>query len=326
MMPYGFRIEGPCTGERRLINWADAFAGYASLDERAAVHRESYLSAFTFGDDFRQQLDATGSTKSFDGPCWSPWLWFDIDREADLESARRDAARLCLALVERFRLDDDDLLIFYSGSKGFHIGLPTSLWGPPPSPTFHRVARRLAEGLAASVAVVIDKGVYDAVRAFRAPNSLHPKTGLHKRRLSLDELTGLSVAAILERAATPAPFDVPVPPPRSDQGAADWLAAGQQVEREVQAGRERRAADRGAAKLNRQTLDFIREGVGTGDRHRLLFSSAANLAEFGCPPALAHALLTDAGLDNGLPPRDVQRQIDCGLNHSASMTPKADRH
>jgi len=47
----------------------------------------------------------------------------------------------------------------------------------------------------------------------------------------------------------------------------------------------------------------------------LLFSAAANLAELGCPPALAHELLTEAGRDAGLSPSEVRRQIDCGLRH-----------
>jgi hypothetical protein len=66
-------------------------------------------------------------------------------------------------------------------------------------------------------------------------------------------------------------------------------------------------------------MDFIREGADTGDRHRLLFSAAANLREFACTPALAHALLTPAALDSGLSPRDVQRQIDCGLSHVGAV-------
>ncbi|MFM9966329.1 MAG: DNA primase, partial [Planctomycetaceae bacterium] len=177
----GFRIVGPCTNERRLVDWQAAFVGYAALDERAEVNREAYLSAFTFGDDFRRHLDATDSTKGFDGVCGAEFVWFDIDREGDLETARRDAARLCLRLIERYSLDDDGPLIFFSGSKGFHVGLPTDLWQPSASLTFHRTARRLAEGLAAAVQVTIDGGVYDKVRAFRAPNSRHPKTGLHKR-------------------------------------------------------------------------------------------------------------------------------------------------
>src|SRR5207302_2500870 len=96
--------------------------------------------------------------------------------------------------------------------------------------------------------------------------------------------------------------------------AADWLDAARAVERHTV---ERRAAfPDGDPRLNALTLAFIRDGATVGDRHRLLFSAAANLAEFGCPPALAHALLTEAALDTGLTPADVRRQIECGLGHA----------
>jgi hypothetical protein len=125
---YGFRIVGNTTNERRLTDWAAAFRGCSECDERAEPKRESYLSAFAFGDDFRRHLAATGSTKGYDGATWATWLWFDIDRD-DIEQATRDARRLAAGLVDRYKLDADELLAFFSGSKGFHIGLPLSVCG-----------------------------------------------------------------------------------------------------------------------------------------------------------------------------------------------------
>jgi hypothetical protein len=61
-------------------------------------------------------------------------------------------------------------------------------------------------------------------------------------------------------------------------------------------------------------LEFIRRGAAQGDRHRLLYSAARNLADLRCPADLAYALLTESALDSGLPPSDVRRQISCGLN------------
>ena len=317
--PFGFRIVGSCVEPRRLVDAAVAFSAYASCDERAEVDREAYLSAFRFGDDFRSHLDATSSTKNFHGVCWSLWLWFDIDREDDLDRALNDARKLAAFVAERYRLDDDDLLIFYSGAKGFHVGLPTSLWMPSPAVTFHATTRRLAEALAERVGVVIDVGVYDRVRAFRAPNSRHPKTGLHKRRLTFDELMGMSVDAVKRLAETPEVFDVPTMPPVNEQASTDWREAAHNIERATEAKAERRAAGM-PPRLNRLTLEVIRniETIAAGDRHRVLFTSAANLAEFGCPPELAHALLTEAGLDSGLSPSDVRRQIECGLKHNTT--------
>jgi hypothetical protein len=313
--PFGFRIVGGCFESRRLVDAAVAFSAYASCDDRAEINREGYLSAFWYGVEFRRHLAATNSTKGFNGVCWSPWLWFDIDRE-DIGQALHDARRLVAFLVDRYRLDDDALLTFFSGSKGFHVGVPTALWLPSPSVTFHATTRRLAEALAVRAGIVIDVGVYDRVRAFRAPNSRHPKTGLHKRRLTFDELLGLSADAILRLAEKPEAFDVPRLPPVNEQAATDWREAVENLERATEAKADRRAAGM-SPRLNRKTRDLIAnaEPIAVGDRHRLLFSAAANLAEFGCSMELAWALLSEAGLDSGLSPSEVRRQIECGLKH-----------
>lgn len=313
----GFRVLGSATSRRRLIDFDAAFVAYAECHPQAEVDREAYLSAYVFTHDFRRHLTETGSTRGYDGPCAAPWVWFDLDA-ADLDAALHDARRLAAGLLDRYRtLDDDALLLFFSGSKGAHIGLPVA-WDAAPSTTFHRAARRFAEALAAATGARIDTGVYDKVRLFRAPNSRHPKTGLHKRRLALDELLHLDAARVRQLATAPSPFALPVVTEADPQAAADWQAAVQAVEREAEARADRRTAVvNGTPRLNRQTLDFLRDGADHGDRHRLLFSAAANLAEFGCPVALAHALLTEAALDAGLPPAEVRRQIDCGLHHAA---------
>ncbi|HVA50203.1 MAG TPA: DNA primase [Pirellulales bacterium] len=314
--PYGFRVVGATWEARRLVDAAAALSAHASCDPRAELDRECYLSAFQYGDDFRRHVEATGSTKEFAGECWAPWLWFDVDR-ANLSIALAAARRLAVTLDERYRLADGDVLAFYSGGKGFHLGLPTSLWQPKPAVTFHKIARRFAERLAELAGVTIDTGVYDKVRLFRAPNSRHPKTGLHKRQLSLDVLMQMSIDGIKELAAEPTPFDLPEPAATNDQAAADWLDAETEVGRQGEANAARRAERKGSSTLNRSTLAIIRDGdaLATGDRHRMLFSAAANLGEFGCPSALAQALLTEAGLDSGLPPKEVRRQIECGLTH-----------
>jgi hypothetical protein len=317
--PYGFRIVGPTWEARRLVDAAAALAAYARRDEKAEVQREAYLSAFRFGEDFRRLLLETGSTAGYSGPCWSPWLWWDIDAEGDLPRGQADAEALAEVLTTRYQVAAGDLLVFFSGSKGFHVGLPTVLWSPAPSADFNRTARRFAEHVAELAGVAIDTGVYDRVRAFRAPNSRHPKTGLHKRRLTLDELRG-PLDGILELAKTPVPFTLPTVAKISDQAAADWAAAVGLVKTEGKAKVARRAAGNGTPTLNRSTVAFIREGAGTGDRHRLLFSAAANLAEFGCSPALAVALLEESALDSGLPPKDVRRQVECGLAAAGSAT------
>jgi len=223
--PYGFRIVGPTSGERRLVDAAAALTGYAACDPKAETEKEAYLCAFTFPEEFRRHLEETGSSRGYNGPCGGPFVWWDIDREGNLEAAREDARRLVAVLMERLDLEGDELLLFFSGSKGFHVGLPTALWNPEPSALFNRVARRFAERLAEEAGAVVDSGVYDKVRAFRAPNSRHPKTGLYKRRLSYKELMHVKLDRMLELVKNPEPFDLPAPTFRSEQAAAHWREA-----------------------------------------------------------------------------------------------------
>jgi hypothetical protein len=316
VFPLGFRIVGSCQNDRRLVDWSAAFLAYCDCDDRAEVENEAYLSAFCFGRGFEDLLNRTGSTRGYAGECWSAWLWFDIDDRNDLESAKIDAGKLAGTLVERYELTGNELMIFFSGSKGFHIGLPLAVCGSPgPSSEFNAVSRRLAEQVATLAGVVIDSGVYDRVRAFRAPNSRHPKTGLHKRILTLDELLMLRIGKIVELAADPIPFNLPKLPPPNPLAVKDWHSAFDAVKQTQVSLAERRANGTGATGLNRLTLEFIRDGATTGDRHRTLFSAAANLAEFGCSFELAFALLREAALDSGLALSDVRRQIECGLKH-----------
>jgi hypothetical protein len=313
---YGFRVVDGKSGERRLVEATAAFAGHCAADPKAEPPRESYLSAFRFGDEFRQHLTAHGTTKGYAGACWSPWLWFDIDRP-ELAVALADVKKLVGFMLFRYsEFRDDDLLYFFSGAKGFHVGLPLT-HHPAPSAGFHRVCRKLAEGIAAQVGVVIDAAIYDRVRLFRSPNSRHATSGLYKRRLTHDELMGLSADRIRELAGEPLGFEVPEVSVVPELVASDWEEAEAAVNT-TPAVHHRTCSGR----LSRATLDFIKDGADEGQRHTRLFQAAANLREFTAPAELVHALLTEAALDSGLPPVEVKRQIDCGIAHADQQAGK----
>jgi hypothetical protein len=315
---YGFRVVDGRDRERRLVDWQKAFTAHLADDERAENGREVYLSAFQFAADFRDHLTATGSTRDFGGPTWSRWIWFDIDRtEAGrplpevVARALADTVDLAAFIGQRWGSHPDELgmLTFFSGSKGFHLGIPTSIWQPEPSGDFHVIARHFAERLANAAGVVIDVGIYDRVRLLRAPNSRHPKTGLHKRGIGAEELFQITADGVLDAARYPQDVLIPQPMPHCSGAADDWQAA------TIDAGQSVRSLQtvRQSARLNAATLAFIRSGADTGDRHRMLYSAARNLAECACPAELAHTLLTPAARDAGLAPADIRRQIECGI-------------
>ncbi len=313
----GFRVVGGKDRERRLTDWSVAFAAHCADDERAGNSDEVFLSLFEFPQvDIERHYAQHGREAGYDGPCWSRWLCFDIDRANDLPAACAEAKRLAAYLAERYGLDDDELLIFTSGSKGFHVGIDARLWHPVPATLFHRQCRAMAEGLASAAGVTIDTGIYSKVRLFRAPNSRHPQTGRHKRRFVLDEFLALSLDAVLQLSEQPEGFELNSAGPAMvhPQAVADWQTACDTVTHQRSSHVAQQAS--GPRRLPRVVLDVIRFGSLEGDRHRSLFAAAAALTEHGTPEPVVFALLTDPGRDLGLKPSDVERQIRCGITHA----------
>jgi hypothetical protein len=328
---YGLHVVGPTHCRRVPVEWVPLLIAAAHLKPPFDPTREQYASAFHYDRAVLDHMKGNGgSSAGFTGATWSMALHFDLDADGDLAPALNAARRLTTAALQRYTtLDEQDLELFYSGGRSIHVELPLP-HRPAASPEFHLVCRKLAVGLARRAGadtvagVKFDEGNYDRVRLWRLVNSRHAKTGLYKVRLTYDELMHLNAEGIRAIAAEPRRYLLADPTCKPEpQLEVDWHEAADTVAREQQAKAVRKiedAAEGGPDRLNRATLDFIRDGASVGDRHRLLFSAAANLGEFGCAPKLACALLMPSALDSGLAPGDAARQIECGLKYAANTS------
>lgn len=106
---FGFRVAGPVQGGRRCL--IDAAASFRRHAENRHDHAEAYLSAFWYGNDIRERLIPgdewkTLDIKGYDGRCWSPYIWFDIDRAGDLPAARIATCKLAGFALERYPVLD----------------------------------------------------------------------------------------------------------------------------------------------------------------------------------------------------------------------------
>jgi hypothetical protein len=256
------------------------------------------------------------SVAEYAGPCWCRWLVHDIDRP-DLVEALADARRLVTMIHQRYPETVGDVPVYFSGGKGFHVLLELA-HNPPPAVGFHFVARTFAEALAARAGVTIDASIYDVNHLVRLPNTRHAKTGLFKRRIDAEALLALDVPRILELARHPAGDGIPTVRTCPANLAYDWQEAEAETARKTEA-RVTARQDFGTVETRapRYLVDLLRFGVYDGEsRHITLFRCAAWLTEQGAPEPLCFALLTEPGRDVGLTPKDVQRQIACGIEHA----------
>lgn len=110
------------------------------------------------------------------------YYWFDFDHE----ESKGEVARI--ETIEFIKwMDVEDVCVFFSGSKGFHVGVPQDYVGIPQDDKLADNFKKLLVRLKTKFKT-IDTSVSERVRKFRSPGSRHPKTGKYKRRLYLEEL------------------------------------------------------------------------------------------------------------------------------------------
>jgi hypothetical protein len=247
-------------------------------------------------------------------------ITFDIDRKdssgnPDLEAARTDAGRVVAALIA-LGVPESSILVFFSGSKGFHVQFPSMHAGATPSLGFATVAGKFCAAIAESIGVVIDENMYRSLQPLRAPNSLNEKTGLHKVRLTVEELNTLSIVDLQVLARAARPFS---PPALSCEPLSSLVGQWRRAERrvaEAEAATAERHGLREDARIFRSTWDFLVNGAAEGSRATELYKAAANLMDFGSVESLARALLARPTELSSLAPHDAARHIDGAVRNA----------
>jgi hypothetical protein len=174
------------------------------LQNISTPNSDFYANLFSFDSNVIDYFNNNNkSISGYAGQALSDKLVFDFDHHTDLELARKDA----VALVEGLEQigADDSVIVYFSGSKGFHVEvLTTNEYNP-------EELKAISIGMCGEMKT-FDESIYTLVRAFRLPNTKHNKSGLFKIRLSKMELRDLTIDAIKELAAKPSDFEEAVEP------------------------------------------------------------------------------------------------------------------
>jgi len=184
---YSELVEHNVNNRDRIVHVSDL--GYFNQERNF----DAYASAFQFDKYILEYVKIAGGIKGFGeeagtGKVYSEIMWIDIDN-ANLIEAQTTAQQLIANLNKKYEVYADDLMIFFSGNKGFHIGIHNKLFnglifkgGYDLHDRIKMMAVEIADGLP------IDTRIYNKNRIFRIPNSMNMKSGLYKIPISYEEL------------------------------------------------------------------------------------------------------------------------------------------
>lgn len=156
-----------------------------------------YSSTYYYGNDGVAYFKKNGKIKGFKN-VKTESIWFDFDHESNLELAKNDV-KVLIARLKNAGIDESAIDIYFSGSKGFTVQFRTNK-------TLNRTqVEHLAIDVFGQGLETLDTTMYDESQIFRVPNTKHPKTGLYKVQLSLEQLE-LSIDDIKKYAKTTKPL------------------------------------------------------------------------------------------------------------------------
>lgn len=268
-------------------------------DNRLRPVANSYITVFRFPEAYRERALNSG-VGGYTGECFADYLPIDIDRKDDLPAALGSARKLAYTLTEFFDVDPRQIRYFFSGAKGFHLLIPTLLFGQiEPSPMLPGAFRETALHLASVAGEQIDSAIYDVNRLFRLPNSQHAGSGLWKIELSHDELTELDVGRI-QYLAQIGPRDFRWEPPYLEPN--DLLA--DLFGKSLRAAAEKRSRPASGSAPSSDLAGALEPHYQPGSRHELILAFAAYAAKRHMPreQALGVVEAVAAG-DDELPDR-----------------------
>lgn len=148
-------------------------------------------------------------------------FFLDIDARNDLERGREQVLWIAELLNQRLGIEPTSLDLAFSGG-GFHVVVPLAVWGNPTDPDLICVWGSLARVLAKQGADLIDLGVYQKQRLWRAMNSYNSKHERYKVPIEFAELQDLGLDHVLELAQGPRDFQSGADP-RESPKAMGWL-------------------------------------------------------------------------------------------------------
>ena len=172
--------------------------GEISLPENAVDYFTTWMDYDESAIEYYAKNNRIGG---YDGIVFPKIFPIDIDCGGDLESSLKVCREITGTLVHVFDIDRNSFRIFYSGSKGYHIEIPSSLFDI--TPATQKEMCRMLKSIALKLHDNVDDKIYKPNMLWRIANTINSKSGLYKVQIHYNELHSLSTSKIQEIAKSP---------------------------------------------------------------------------------------------------------------------------
>lgn len=200
-----------------MKNWYVEFGGilgnsftrnmFIRIDENEKTKTQNIKERFKNSDFYRTNYIYDNIEDINSATIYGPMvidLDIDLNTDEDLENLKIDLLLVLSTLDLLMGITEDNIAIYFSGNKGFHIIIPPSIFGLVPHKNLNLVYKRIAEELYdITTFKTVDLKIYDKRRLIRVVNSINEKTGLYKVPISSKKLNTMGLEQLKAYASSP---------------------------------------------------------------------------------------------------------------------------
>lgn len=127
----------------------------------------------------------------------------DINSNESYNQVKQDTILAISYLTSVLKVPLEYIKIYFTGSKGFHIIVPHTVFGLTPSKDLNMKYKKIANDIKGyTLYKSIDIRIYDKKRLIRLPHSINGKTGLYKVPLIYQQLKLFDYSMMIHYATT----------------------------------------------------------------------------------------------------------------------------
>lgn len=189
-----------------------SFTSYGVIKKRMVVDTALINAPYKLPDCFKSwcrfsdniikyQKEHKKSLKGYNGLCYSDFLPIDIDNADKPEKSHKSCHDLLRFLEQKYDVPIKAIRIYFSGSKGFHLEIPTILFGKiEPADNIPLVFKNIVRSFGFDD---IDTKIFFQNGLWRLSNSINSKSGLYKIPLTYYDISSLTYKQICQKAKVP---------------------------------------------------------------------------------------------------------------------------
>ena len=140
-------------------------------ENNSTTLEHAFQSVYAFDYRLSEYVNEHQSIRDLNIPHYAPVIWFDIDNDSSLTDAKKQTVSLIDYMEGQFGLQNDNIAVFFSGSKGFHVAIPSTFIDMEPSSKVHAYVKNFCTLVGKSADINMDDTIYTANHIIRLSNT-----------------------------------------------------------------------------------------------------------------------------------------------------------